>query len=147
MNRINDGDDGDKEMHKNLCTSALVLLDQILMDASANPVRAIEGLLKTIRVSQDVKQQTRLSLVSEVENNHMEEEELETCESSVPTLSQIGLPVTKHLVSYLLLEIVALLCLNPACGLLSYQTHCGTSCELVKVTRSKNKESFVINVK
>ena len=49
--------------------------------------------------------------------------------------------------SYLLREVVALSCLYPGHGLLSYQTHRGTSCELVKVTRSKNKQSFVTNVR
>jgi hypothetical protein len=38
MNRINDGDDQGKVMHKNLRTSAMVLLDQIWMDTSTNPV-------------------------------------------------------------------------------------------------------------
>jgi hypothetical protein len=87
-------------MHENLCMLALVLLDQLSMDTHTGPVRAIEGLLKAIRVSQNAKQQGRLSLVSE-------EQEFETCESSFPTLSQIGLPITKHLVSYLLRGIVA----------------------------------------
>jgi hypothetical protein len=50
-------------------------------------------------------------------------------------------------VSALLREIVALSCLYPDCGLLSHKTHRETSCELVKVTRSKNKESFVTNVR
>jgi hypothetical protein len=69
--------------------------------------------------------------------------------SSFPTLSQIGLPVTKRLVlSFMLREIVlALSCLYPNYGILSYQTHRWTSGELVKVTRSKNKESFVTNVR
>jgi hypothetical protein len=87
-------------MHKNLCILALVLLDQLLTATLTGPVRAIAGLLKAIRVSQNAKQQGRLSFVSE-------EQEFESCESSFPTLSQIGLPITKQLVSYLLREIVA----------------------------------------
>jgi hypothetical protein len=143
--RINSDEDQD-EMHENLRTSALLLLEQISTDKRTDPVGAIvEGLLKSIRVSQNAKQQARLSLVSG--NNHMEEQEFETRESSFPTLSQIGFPVTKRLVSSLLHKIVALSCLYPDCGLLSYQTHRGTLCELVEVTRSKNKESFVTNVR
>jgi hypothetical protein len=144
ITKINSEDDRD-EMHKNLCTSALLLLEQILTDKSTDPVGAMEGLLRSIRVSQNAKQQARLSLVSG--NNHKEEQQFETCESSFPILSQIGHPDTKRLVSSLLREIVALSCLYPDCGLLSYQTHCGTSCELVKVMRSKNKESFITNVR
>ncbi len=98
-------------------------------------------------MSQNAKQKARLSLVSGVENNHIDEQEFETRESSFPTLSKLGVPITKRLVSYLLREVVALSCLYPGHGLLSYQTHRGTSCELVKVTRSKNKESFVTNVR
>jgi hypothetical protein len=52
MNRINNGDDGDKEMDENLAeylrTSAMLLLEQILMDKSTDPVGAIEGLLNGI---------------------------------------------------------------------------------------------------
>ena len=144
ITRINSEEDRD-EMHENLRTSALLLLEQIATDKITDPVGAIEGLLKSIRVSQNTRQQARLSLVSG--NNHVEEQEFETRESSFPILSQIGLPMTKRLVSSLLREIVALSCLYPDCGLLSYQTHRGTSCELVKVTRSKNKESFVTNVR
>ena len=70
-----------------------------------------------------------------------------TRESSFPVLSLVGLPVTKRLVSSLLREIVALSQMYPKHGLLSYETHRGTECELVKVTRSKNKESFVANVR
>jgi hypothetical protein len=65
-------------MHGNLCTSALVLLDKISMDTSTGLVRAIVGLLKTIRLSCNAKQHARLSLVLGVENNHMEEQEYET---------------------------------------------------------------------
>jgi hypothetical protein len=144
ITRINSDEDKD-EMHENLRTSALLLLEQISADKSTDPVGAIEGLLKSIRVSQNAKQQARLSLVSGI--NHVEEQEIETRKSSFPTLSQIGFPVTKRLVSSLMREIVALSCLYPDCGLLSYQTHRGTLCELVKVTRSKNKESFVTNVR
>jgi hypothetical protein len=141
-------DDRDKDsIDQNLCTSALVLLQQISKDQITNPVQAIEGLLKTIRVSQNAKQKARLSLVSRVENNHINEQEFETRESSFPTLSKLGVPITKRLVSYLLREVVALSCLYPGHGLLLYQTHRGTSCELVKVTRWKNKESFVTNVR
>jgi hypothetical protein len=86
MNRINNGDDRDKEMHKTLRTSALVLLEQNFTDKSTDPVGAIEGLLKTIRVSQNAQQQARLSLVSGVENNHMENEDFETRESSFQNL-------------------------------------------------------------
>jgi hypothetical protein len=148
--RINSSDDDrdkDRSIDENLRTSALVLLQQISKDQITNPVQAIEGLLKTIRVSQNAKQKARLSLVSGVDNNHIDEQEVETCESSFPTLSKLGVPITKRLVSYLLREAVALSCLYPGHGLLLYQTHRGTSCELVKVTRSKNKESFVTNVR
>jgi hypothetical protein len=100
------------------------------MDESTNPVGSIEGLLKTIRVPQNSKQQGRLTLVSGVENNHMEDQEFETRESSFSaTLSR---PITKCLVSYLvgvsylLHDIVALLsCLYPDCGSLLHQTHYG----------------------
>jgi hypothetical protein len=44
-------------------------------------------------------------------------------------------------------EAVALSCLHPDHGLLTYQTHRGTSCELVKVTRSKSRDSFRTNVR
>jgi hypothetical protein len=49
--RINSADDDqDKDsIDKNLCTSALVLLQQIFQDQITDPVQAIEGLLKTIR--------------------------------------------------------------------------------------------------
>jgi hypothetical protein len=90
ITRINSEDDRD-EMD-NLRTSALLLLEQISTDKSTDPVGAIEGLLKSIRVSQNLKQQARLSLVSG--NNHVEEQEFETRESSSPTLSQLGFPVT-----------------------------------------------------
>ena len=68
ITRINSDEDRD-EMHENLCTSALLLLEQISTDKSTDPVGAIEGLLKSIRVSQNAKQQARLSLVSG--NNHV----------------------------------------------------------------------------
>jgi hypothetical protein len=148
--RINSSDDDrdkDRSIDENLRTSSLVLLQQISKDQITDPVQAIEGLLKNIRVSQNVKKKARLSLVLGVENNHIGEPELETRESSFPTLSKLGVPITKRLVSYLLRKVVALSCLYPGHGLLSYQTHRGTSCELVKVTRSKNKESFVTNVR
>jgi hypothetical protein len=148
-NRINsaEDDDRDKDIVDNLRASALVLLQHLSKDQIADPVRAIEGLLKSIRVSQNAKQKARLSLVLGAENNHTQEEEFETRESSFPTLSKIGVPITKRLVSYLLRKVVALPCLYPGHGLLSYQTHRGTSCELVKVTRSKNKESFFTNIR
>ncbi len=128
INRINTEDVQDNMMHENLRTSALLLLKQIATDKSTDPVGAIEGLLRTIRVSQNAKQQARLSLVAG--NDRVEEQEFDTRESSFPTLSQIGLPVTKRLVlSFLLREIVlALSCLYPNCGLSLYQTHRGTSC-------------------
>jgi hypothetical protein len=85
ITRINSDEDQD-EMHENLCTSALLLLEQISTDKSTDPVGAIEGLLKSIRVSQNAKQQARLSLVSS--NNHVEEQEFVTPESSFPTPSQ-----------------------------------------------------------
>jgi hypothetical protein len=67
-------------MHKNLCSLALLLLEHIAMNKSTDPVvGAIEGLLKTIRISQNDKQQARLSLVSG--NNHVEEQAFETNES------------------------------------------------------------------
>ena len=141
--RTNNGNDRD-ETDENLRNSALVLLKQISKDESTDPVEAIEGLLKTVRATQNAKQKARLSLVSGV---HMEEEEFQTRESSFPIMSLLGLPVTKRLVSSLLREIVALSCLYPEHGLLSYETHRGTSCELVKVTRSKNKDCFVTNVR
>jgi hypothetical protein len=141
--RTNNGNDRD-ETDENLRNSALVLLEQISKDESTDPVEAIEGLLKTVRATQNAKQKARLSLVSGV---HMEEEEFQTRESSFPIMSLLGLPVTKRLVSSLLREIVALSCLYPEHGLLSYETHRGTSCELVKVTRSKNKDCFVTNVR
>jgi hypothetical protein len=72
-------------MYENLRTSALLLLEQISTDKSTDPVGVIEGLLKSIRVSQNAKQQARLSLVSG--NNHVEEQEFVTCKSSFPTLS------------------------------------------------------------
>jgi hypothetical protein len=72
-------------------------------------------------------------LVLGVENNDINEQEFET-------LSKLGVPITKYLVSYLLREVVVLLCLYAGHGLLSYQTHRRTSCELVKGTRLKNKE-------
>jgi hypothetical protein len=59
-------------MHENLRTSALLLPQQISTDKSTDPVGAIEGLLKSIRVSQNAKQQAILSLVSG--NNHVEEQ-------------------------------------------------------------------------
>jgi hypothetical protein len=86
MNRVNNGNDRDQEMDENLRNLALVLLEQILKDKSTDPVEGIEGLLKTIRASQNAKQKARLSLVLGVENNHMEEEECEARESSFPTL-------------------------------------------------------------
>jgi hypothetical protein len=86
-------------------------------------------------------------LVSGVENNHIDEQEFEIRESSFPTLSKIGVPITKRLMSYLLRKVVVFSCLYPGHGLFLYQTHCGTSCELVKFTMSKNKESFVTNVR
>ncbi len=147
MNRANNGKNDRDETDENFRNSALVLLEQISKDESTDPVEAIEGLLKTVRASQNAKQKARLSLVSGVENNHMEEEEFQTRESSFPILSLVGLPVTKRLVSSLLREIVALSCVYPHHGLLSYETHRGTSCELVKVTRSKNKGCFVTNVR
>jgi hypothetical protein len=127
ITRTNSDKDPD-EMHKKLCTSALLLLAQIAMDKCTDPVGAMEGLLKWIRVSQNARQQVRLSLLSG--NNHMEEQEFEMRQSSFPILLQIGLPVTKRLVSSLLREIVALSCFYPDCGLLLYQTHRGTPCEL-----------------
>jgi hypothetical protein len=109
ITRINSEDDRDK-MNENLWNSALLLLEQISTNKSTDLVGAIEGLLKSIRGSQNAKQQARLSLVSG--NDHVEEQEFEMCESSFLTLSQIGLPVTKRLVSFLLREIVALSCLD-----------------------------------
>ncbi len=146
---VNKGGKDRDEMDENLRNSALVILEQISnKDESADPVEAIEGLLKTIRASQDAKQKVRLSLVlGGVENTHLEEEEYDIRESSFPILSMVALPVTKRLVSSLLREIVALSSLFPDHGLLSYETHRGTSCELVKVIRSKNKNSFVTNVR
>jgi hypothetical protein len=147
INRADDDRDKDS-IDENLRTLAAILLQQISMDQITEPVRAIEGLLKTIRVSQNAKQKGRLSLVlGVVENNHIDKQEFETCESSFPTLSQLGVPITKRLMSYLLREVVALSCLYPGHGLLSDQTHRGTFCELVKVTRSKNKECFVTNLR
>jgi hypothetical protein len=143
VNKDNDRD----EMDENLRNSALVLLEQISnKDKSTDPVEAIEGLLKTIRASQDAKQKVRLSLVLGGVN-HLEEEEYDIRESSFPILSMVALPVTKRLVSSLLREIVALSSLFPDHGLLSYETHRGTLCELVKVIRSKNKNSFVTNIR
>jgi hypothetical protein len=49
-------EDGRDEMHKNLRTSALPLFEQISTDKSTDPVGAMEGLLKLIRVSQNAKQ-------------------------------------------------------------------------------------------
>jgi hypothetical protein len=150
MNRINsaEDDDRDKDIEENLRTLALVLLQQLSKDQITDSIRAIEGLLKTsIRVSQNAKQKARVSLVSGVENNYTEEQEFETRESSFPTLSKIGVPITKRLVSYFLREVATLLCLYPGHDLLSYQPHPGTSCELVKIMRSKNKETFVTNVR
>jgi hypothetical protein len=147
MDRANNGTNDRNETDENLRNSALVLLEQISKDESTDPVVAIEGLLKTIRAAQNSKQKARLSLVSGAANNFMEEEEFQTRESSFPILSLVGLPVTKRLVSSLLREIVALSCLYSEHGLLSYETHRGTSCELVKVTRSKNKDCFVTNVR
>jgi hypothetical protein len=141
--RTNNGNDRD-ETDENLRNSALVLLEQISKDKSTDPVEAIEGLLKTVQATQNAKQKARLSLVSGV---HTEEEEFQTRELLFPIMSLLGLPVTKHSVSSLLREIVALSCLYPEHGLLSYETHRGTSCELVKVTRSKNKDYFVTNVR
>jgi hypothetical protein len=128
--RINSADDDrDKDsINENLCTSALVLLQQLSKDQITNPVQAIEGLLKTIRVSQNAKEKARLALVSGVENNHIDKQEFQTRESSFPTLSKLGVPITKRLVLYLLRQVVVLLCLYPGHGLLSYETHCGTSC-------------------
>jgi hypothetical protein len=57
--RINSSDDDrdkDRSIDENLRTSALVLLQQISKDQINDPVQAIEGLLKTIRVSQNAKQ-------------------------------------------------------------------------------------------
>jgi hypothetical protein len=54
IDRINSSDDGrdkDRSINENLRTSALVLLQQISKDQITDPVQAIEGLLKTIRVS------------------------------------------------------------------------------------------------
>ncbi len=47
ITRINSEEDRD-EMHENLRTSALLLLEQIATDKSTDPVGAIEGLLKSI---------------------------------------------------------------------------------------------------
>jgi hypothetical protein len=107
--RINSADDDqDKDsIDKNLCTLALVLLQQISKDQITNPVQA-EDLLKIIRVSQNAKQKARLALVLGVENNHINQQEFETPESSFPTLSKLGVPITKRLVSYLLREVIAL---------------------------------------
>jgi hypothetical protein len=69
---------------------------------------ALTCCCKTIRVSQNAKQKARLSLVSGVDNNHIDEQEFETREPSFPTLSKFGVPITKRLVSYLLREVVAL---------------------------------------
>jgi hypothetical protein len=75
--RINIADDDrDKDsIDENLCTLALILLQQISKDQITNPVQAIEGLLKTFRVSQNAKQKARLSLVLGVENNHIHKPE------------------------------------------------------------------------
>jgi hypothetical protein len=75
--RINSADDDrDKDsIHENLRTLALVLLQQLSKDQITNPVQAIEGLLKTIRVSQNAKEKARLALVSGVENNHIDKQE------------------------------------------------------------------------
>jgi hypothetical protein len=103
--RINSSDDDrdkDRSIDENLRILALVLLQQISKDQITDPVQAIEGLLKTIRVSQNAKQKARLSLVSGADNNHIGEQEFETRESSFPTLSKLGVPITKRLVSYLL---------------------------------------------
>jgi hypothetical protein len=141
---VNDQDEMDQE---NFRTSAMVILEQISnKDESTDPVEAIEGLLKTIRAVQDAKQKVRLSLVLGGAEN-LEEDEYEIRHSSFPILSMVGLPVTKRLVSSLLREIVALSSLNPDNGLLSYETHRGTSCELLRVIRSKNKSSFATNVR
>jgi hypothetical protein len=72
-----DGGDSDATITRiNLRTSALLLLlEHILSDKSTDPVGAIEGLLKLIRVSHNAKQQARLALVSG--NNHVEEQEFE----------------------------------------------------------------------
>jgi hypothetical protein len=60
MNRINNENDRrDKEVDRNICNLALVLLDQILNNKSTNPVEAIEGLLKNIRVPQNAKQKAK----------------------------------------------------------------------------------------
>ena len=63
-NRINSADDDDQDkdsIEENLRTSALVLLQQISKAEITDPVQAIEGLLKTIRVAQYAKQMARLS--------------------------------------------------------------------------------------
>jgi hypothetical protein len=59
----------------------------------------------------------------------------------------VVLPMTKRLVSSLLRKIVVLSSLFPDHGLLSYEKHRGTLCELVKVIWSKNKNSFVTNIR
>ncbi len=50
INRINAEDDRNKMIHKNLCTLALLLLEQITTDKITTPVGAIEGLLEMIRI-------------------------------------------------------------------------------------------------
>jgi hypothetical protein len=144
---VNKGNDRDK-MDKNLCNLAPVILEQISNeDKSTDPVEAIEGLLKTIRASQDAKQKVRLSLVlGGVKKNHLEEEGYEIRKSSFPILLMVGLPVTKPLVSSLLREIVVLSSFFPDHGLLSYEMHRESLCELVKIIWSNNKKSFVTNV-
>jgi hypothetical protein len=98
-------EDEQEDMDTNVRASALVLLQQISKDEITDPVKALEDLLKTSRGLENSKQRARLSMVSGFENNQMEEEEFETSESSFPTLSKIGVPITKSLVSYLLREV------------------------------------------
>ena len=59
-----------------------------------------------------------------------------------PILSQLGLPISKTLLSALLCEIVLLSRNHPDKGILTYSTHRGTEGTLLNIPRSRNEDSF-----
>jgi hypothetical protein len=140
----------DEEGNANLRTLAVTLLETIgKNDSAASSISAIESLMASIRVSQDEKQKVRLRQLVEGNEHpcvdHMGEA-LEIASSSYPLLSSFLVPVSKRLINTLLREIVGLSSSFPGHGLLSFETHRGTTSELVNVCRSKTKESFVRGV-
>ena len=140
----------DEESTANLRTLAVTLLERIEKnDSTASSISAIESLMASMRVSQEEKQKARLRQLVEgnefVGVDHMDEA-LEFASSSYPLLSSLLVPVSKRLINTLLREIVGLSSSFPGHSLLSFETHQGTTSELVNICRSKTKESFVHGV-